>query len=260
MSSPPQAAGLGLVLALGALLAVMAAAAARWARRDSLARWLLLAGCLLGMAGLVSTSVRRGLRPSTSVTLALAATFVAAGLWSVSLCPQNRRVHGAAGLLAGLAMGAYLFAPSFLASAVQVGGVWFGLEDIFCVLGCGVLLLGSVWGAFHGQEPANGSIESVPTRSILGLGLLLQTVSLGSHAVGAQLAWGAYWDWDPVACWRLVAWLSTAIGAVGLWRRGWRGRRAQVAVTAAAAVVLLVLVGSLPLVRWLGLGSLYLGG
>jgi len=132
---------------------------------------------------------------------------------------------------------------------------WFGLAQVLYILACGVLLLGSIRSAILVGHAGKGFIALA-----LAIGLLLQTVALVSWGVGAQLTRGAYWIWDPIACWGFVAWLSTAISAVGVCRMGWRGRRAQVTFIAATAVVLFVLLGSRPLVRWLGLGSLYLGG
>jgi len=181
----------------------------------------------------------------------MAATGMAAGLWSVALCQRNRRVRGVAGLVAGAAMGTFLVAPGVVVPGVQDGGLWFALDEVLFVLACGVLLLGSICVAvptFRSNDAA--------TRWVLALVLLLQTMALGSRAVGVQLAWGAYWWWGPVGCWRLAAWLSTAIAALGLWQMGWTGRRAQIAMLVVTAVGLLVLLGSVPLVRWLGLGGL----
>jgi len=195
--------------------------------------------------------VHSGWRPSNRPTLALAATGMAAGLWSVALCGQNRRVQGLAGLVAGAAMGTFLIAPHPVVAGVQGGGLWFGLDEVFFVLACGLLLLGSICVAVPTFRPNDAG-----ARGVLALGLLLQTMALGSRAVGVQLAWGAYWWWGPVGCWRLAAWLSTAIAALGVWEMGWAGRRAQIAMLVVTVVLLLVLLGSVPLVRWLGLGGL----
>ena len=245
----------GLLLGPGAFLTLMAAVVVWRTRRGPLSGWLLTAGCLLGVAGLVSMGVRLGWRPSNRPTLALAATGMATGLWSVALYGKSRRVQGLAGLVAGVAMGTFLVAPNAVVPGVQGGGLWFGLDEVFFVLACGVLLLGSICADVPTSRPNDAA-----TRWVLALGLLLQTMALGSRAVGVQLAWGAYWWWGPVGSWRLAAWLSTAIAALGLWQMGWAGRRAQIAVHVVTAAVLLVLLGSVPLVRWLGLGELYLRG
>jgi hypothetical protein len=176
---------------------------------------------------------------------------MAVGLWSVALCQRNRRVQGLAGLVAGAAMGTFLVAPDVMMPGVQGEGLWFGLDEVFFVLACGVLLLSSICVAVPTSRPNDAG-----ARWVLGLGLLLQTMALGSRAVGVQLAWGAYWRWGPVGCWRLAAWLSTAIAALGVWQMGWAGRRAQTAMLVVTVVLLLVLLGSVPLVRWLGLGGL----
>jgi len=241
----------GLLLGPGALLALMATVVAWWVRRGPLSRWLLTAGCLLGTAGSVSLGVQSGWRPSNRPTLAVAATGMAMGLWSVALCQRNRRVQGLAGLVAGAAMGTFLVAPDVVVPGVQDGGLWFGLDEVFFVLACGLVLLGSIRVAVPTSRPNDAG-----TRWVLALGLLLQTIALGSRAVGVQLAWGAYWRWGPVGCWRLAAWLSTAIAALGVWQMGWAGRRAQIAILVVTVVLLLVLLGSVPLVRWLGLAGL----
>jgi len=176
---------------------------------------------------------------------------MAMGLWSVALCQRNRRVQGLAGLVAGAAMGTFLVAPDVVVPGVQDGGLWFGLDEVFFVLACGLVLLGSIRVAVPTSRPNDAG-----TRWVLALGLLLQTIALGSRAVGVQLAWGAYWRWGPVGCWRLAAWLSTAIAALGVWQMGWAGRRAQIAILVVTVVLLLVLLGSVPLVRWLGLAGL----
>jgi len=255
MVSLPEAAQSGLLLVPGALLAVAAAVIGWRIQRDALARWLLTLGCLLAVAGLVSVGTRQGWWPSNKPTMAVAAVGAAAGLWSVALYPQDRRVHCLIGLVAGLAMATFVLAPSIAVSNAQAGGLWFGLDEVFYVLASGLLLLGSVCVVLPGHLSSDAHV-----RWVLALGLLLQSVALGFHAVGAQLAWGAYWGQDPVASWRLAAWLCTAIVAVGVWEMGWSGRRARTAMVVATAVLLLVLLGSLPLVRWLGLGRSHVGG
>ena len=154
-----------------------------------------------------------------------------------------------------LALGAVLamIAIFLVVPATQVRGPWFDLDEVLYVLACGVLLLGGIGLAV----PALRSSDAA-TGWVLALGLLLQTAGLGARAVRAQLTWGAYWSWGPVGCWRMAAWLTKAISAVGVWRIGWSGRRARVALLAAMAMAILVLLGSVPLVRWLGLDSPHL--
>lgn len=94
----------------------------------------------------------------------------------------------------------------------------------------------------------------------LGLALLAQTAALLLAGLGAQGAWGAYWSWDPLECWRLLAWLALLVASWGVRKLGWGRRRAFWATAAALLLLLFSWWGAPFLLRGLGLPSLYLAG
>lgn len=252
MGSLGQGGAVSAVLASGALLAFLAAASARWSRKAGVSGLLLAAACVLGLVELVPRGARSGDWPFNSLTVAIPACGVAAGLWSLALCPEDCRGRARTGLLVGLALGIPLVVPRPVWPTVRICTPWLALGEVCYVVAIGALLVGAV----HGSVLGPGSTRPL-TRRAMALGLLFQTTGLAVHGAAAQLAWGAYWSWDPVECWRLAGWLVTAIAAVGLWELDWSGWRATMALWAVTLVALAILAGSGPLVRWLGLRSLY---
>ena len=136
-------------------------------------------------------------------------------------------------------------------AGTRVAGGAFGLAEAGYVLASGVLLL-----ALADSFDTIDQLKVLQGQA-LSLALIFGALSLMLRAIGAQRAWGSYWSWDPFECWLLVAWLSTAIAALGICRLGWRGPGALIALGLASVVALGVLFGALPLVRWLALASLY---
>ncbi len=154
-----------------------------------------------------------------------------------------------------------LVPPAFLASlktwvwpTAHLPGAWFAWSEALQTVAAGALVLQLV-----GLCKARKTGHALP-QSALGLALLAQTAAMLLAGLGAQGTWGAYWSWDPLECWRLLAWLAllaTSWGARGL---GW-GRRRAIWATAVTLVILLISWwGAPPLLRWLGLSSLYLAG
>jgi ABC-type transport system involved in cytochrome c biogenesis permease subunit len=127
---------------------------------------------------------------------------------------------------------------------------WFLWSEILYTLSAGALWAAAV----HANL---GDVDSIPL-GFVAVSLVAQTLGLLLLGIGAQVAWGHYWAWDPVESWRLAAWLATAALAIVLGQLGWRRRRARLGTSAVALLVLLVLWGSFPLVHWLGLLSAYL--
>jgi ABC-type transport system involved in cytochrome c biogenesis permease subunit len=80
------------------------------------------------------------------------------------------------------------------------------------------------------------------------------------RGLGAQWAWGSYWQWDPTESWHLAASLATAIGFVGLRRLSWGENAARWALYGATCLAIVVASGMGFLVVWLGLSSLYMMG
>jgi ABC-type transport system involved in cytochrome c biogenesis permease subunit len=167
--------------------------------------------------------------------------------------PVGHRAHLFTSLTLGLALGVYLLAPSADWACTRVEGWWFGLGEALCVLSAGALVLGSICLVV----PAASSLAD-SVKLTLALALLCQTACLVANGLGAQLAWGAYWSWDPVECWRIASWLVTAMACVSLRPMDSDPHRARWAFLATTGFALATLLGALPLVGLLRLGSLYL--
>lgn len=60
----------------------------------------------------------------------------------------------------------------------------------------------------------------------LSVGFPLMTLGIISGAFWANIAWGAYWSWDPKETWALITWFLYAGLLHGRLTVGWRGRRA----------------------------------
>jgi cytochrome c-type biogenesis protein CcsB len=70
-------------------------------------------------------------------------------------------------------------------------------------------------------------------------GFITCAVMIASGAIWARDLWGAYWSWDPVETWSLLAWLGYAVLIHLRVTYGWRGRRfAWFALFAVAFVVI----------------------
>jgi len=136
-----------------------------------------------------------------------------------------------------------------------IGGLILG------VAGASVLLVAGIVVAF-GQPRWLPRIGLAPDRMALAtflarLAAMLQGVALIWQSVVAQWAWGSYWSWDPVECWRLVPLLANAILLTIVGQRGWSGRLPRVLVWVAALLGVAVWIGTESLLGWLGLSSMY---
>ncbi len=243
--------GMHIAMMVTMLLALMSLALA-WRQRGIVwARFLLGAGGMLGLAVLVAWGKEADQRPFAASGVALASLGVAVGLWSAALDRLSWRALAFGGLLALLAMGGSLTLPLSGSAGARAAGWAFALAEVGYVLASGLLLLALA----DSLDPA-GQPEALQGRP-LALALIFGAFSLGLRAIGAQRAWGSYWSWDPFECWLLAAWLAKAVAALGICRLGWRESGALIALGLASVVALGVLLGALPLVRWLGLASLY---
>lgn len=240
-------------IGLSAILSLVAAGVAWGLHRQRLARTLLLAACMISLIAIMLVGKQRRCGPFSSATVAVAAISAAAALWGISLLPANHRVHAFTSLTLGLALGVYLLAPRASLACARVEGWWFALGEMLCVLSAGALVLGSIC-----LMVAGASSLADPVVLTLALALLCQTACLVANGIGAQLAWGAYWSWDPVECWRIAPWLVTAMACVSLRSLDWDPRRARGAFLATMGFALATLLGALPLVSLLRVGSLYL--
>lgn len=240
-------------IGLSAILSLAAAMVAWRSQGHRVARSLLLGACVISVVAIMLIGKQCRCRPFSSATVAMAAISAAAGLWGLSPLSADHHVQVFTSLLLALTLGAYLLAPRVSWAGPRVEGWWFALAEVLHVLSAGALVLGSACSVLTGSSFLAG-----PVGLTLALALLCQTGSLVAHGIGAQLAWGAYWSWDPVECWHLAPWLATAMAVVGARSLGWDLRQARWALLATTGFVLVALLGAFPLVHLLGLQTRYL--
>ncbi len=104
--------------------------------------------------------------------------------------------------------------------------------------------LGYLWKAKRG---ATGILARLPPLEELDLivfryvvfGFITCAVMIAAGSIWAKDLWGAYWSWDPVETWSLVAWLTYGVLIHLRVTYGWKGRRfAWFALVAVALVVI----------------------
>jgi len=253
-----------LVVAAGALLA--GPVRRRWPSARSLGdaagthsvrlgRWLLALGALLGLIGLVTATFVQGVDAYRCTTVAAAGMLIFAAFWSVALGPSPPLAQASLGLLAAGAMLAYLLIPRHSATATVLRGASYGLSGWAYVAAAGLLVAGLV----H-QWPDSGHASHSPSALFLSLATLCLTVSLAAQGAAAQWAWGHYWAGDPAEYLRLIGWDVSALGWVVTIESAAHRRVAVWSQRAATGIVIAVLLGSMALIKVLGLPSLYLVG
>jgi cytochrome c-type biogenesis protein CcsB len=83
------------------------------------------------------------------------------------------------------------------------------------------------------QETSVGTLSLLPTIRQLDeinyqmvlFGFLWLSLGIITGSVWADLAWGAYWSWDPKETWSLITWLIYAALLHARNMKGWRGNR-----------------------------------
>ena len=60
------------------------------------------------------------------------------------------------------------------------------------------------------EEPAPPAGADCTMERAVVLGFPWLTLGILSGAIWAQLAWGRYWDWDPLETWAFITWLTLA--------------------------------------------------
>ena len=85
--------------------------------------------------------------------------------------------------------------------------------------------------------PANPVIEEL-IRKFVTLGFLNHTVMLVSGSIWANVAFGAYWSWDPIETWSLISWLIYGIFYHMITIHGFKGPMvARVCLLAFASII-----------------------
>lgn len=239
-----------LYAALGAILACAALLMAWRTQGENLFKLTLAASCAFALAALISDSLYSGRRPFTAPTMALASLGTTTGLWGLIHGPSDRPCRLLYALATALGLAAFLSSPQTIWGETHRWGTLFGLAEAAYVLSAA-----SLWHGLIATQAAQCSGLEAPTRPALKAALFLLALSLMLYGLGAQRAWGAYWSWEPLACWWLATGLVVAMAASASERWGWASRRARLALGVAAGFSLFVLLGALPLIQWLGLGS-----
>jgi len=89
-----------------------------------------------------------------------------------------------------------------------------------------------------GRVPALDVLDVVAYRYVV-FGFVTCAVMIAAGALWAKDLWGAYWSWDPVETWNLVAWLAYGLLIHLRVTYGWRGPRfAWVALFAVLLVII----------------------
>ncbi|MEI6609501.1 MAG: c-type cytochrome biogenesis protein CcsB [Deltaproteobacteria bacterium] len=102
--------------------------------------------------------------------------------------------------------------------------------------GVSILYFFKVWHEMRSTKPAGSFWDALPSSSALdeigyktiAIGFPLLTIGIVTGAFWANVAWGAYWSWDPKETWSLIVWLIYAAYLHARITRGWRGKRAAV--------------------------------
>lgn len=90
------------------------------------------------------------------------------------------------------------------------------------------------------RDPAFRCASLRLSENLVDAGFFMLALVIGSGAIWARTAWGAYWTWDPIESWALMTWLL--FGAAIHARRMWDitpARWMQITVSATFASALL---------------------
>ncbi len=211
-------------------LATAATFGRRWAHRGGA---ILLAGGLLALtASLVLRWAATGHGPYLGRYEAMAS--YAWVLLTLSILvqwrfPQTRRASVVVAPVALLLLGASVLSPAaplYAAPAMRSLWLWVHVGMAKVALASLVVAGGTSWvylrraravtvpaGAGTGAMIGGDGEEELEDLSVrlVSLGFLVLAVVLGSGALWANTAWGAYWNWDPIETWALATWIAYGI-------------------------------------------------
>jgi cytochrome c-type biogenesis protein CcsB len=249
---------------------------------------LYAAGFALSLAGLVSGRERpyrtgrwASLGGLVAHTLAIGARTVisghfpivtpyenaSVGAWSIVLltfvAPRRLALYRVAGagavalalLILGWAVTGDASVTPFVAS---VRSTWLYVHVTFAFLAYGAFSVASGASLAYLVRARRGGPAWLPALEQLDrtaylyvvFGFITCAVMIGAGAIWAKDLWGAYWSWDPVETWNLVAWLAYGVLIHLRVTYGWRD--ARFAWFAMLAVLLIV-------IAYFGVGPLLAG-
>jgi cytochrome c-type biogenesis protein CcsB len=116
-----------------------------------------------------------------------------------------------------------------------------------CAFAAGLLFLINREGRFAFLPPPD-ILDEIGYKSVV-IGFPAQTLLLILGAVWANVAWGAYWSWDPKETAALFTWLIYGVYLHARSQRGWHGTRTS-----------LLLLGGFGAVLFTFFGNYFLGG
>ncbi|HZZ83468.1 MAG TPA: cytochrome c biogenesis protein CcsA [Anaeromyxobacteraceae bacterium] len=206
----------------------------------SLGRWTALCGLGLHAGALAARWAVSGHAP-----VATPYENASTGAWSIVLltflAPRRWRLFRGAGAGA-MALALIILGwgttgdTSFGPMAPSLRSVWLYVHVFFAFLayaGFSVAsgtALGYLWKAKRGEV---GLLARLPVLEDLDLtvfryvvfGFITCAVMIAAGSIWAKDLWGAYWSWDPVETWSLVAWLTYGVLIHLRVTYGWKGRR-----------------------------------
>src|SRR6266545_3027215 len=221
-------------------------------------RWATLAGLAVHTGALAVRWVISGHAPvatpyenaTTGAWSIVLLTFVAPRRWSLF------RVAGAGAVgLALLILGwATTRDASFGPLAPSLRSVWLYVHVFFAFLAYAGFSIAS--GAALGyllteERSATGLLARLPPSDELDrivfryvvFGFITCAVMIAAGSIWAKDLWGAYWSWDPVETWSLVAWLTYGVLIHLRVTYGWKGRRFSWFALLAVALVVVAYFG-----------------
>jgi cytochrome c-type biogenesis protein CcsB len=132
--------------------------------------------------------------------------------------------------------------------AASLKSVWLVVHVLFAMLAYGAFSVASgasVGYLLKARRGEVGVLARMPSLEVLDdvayryvvFGFITCAVMIAAGAIWAKDLWGAYWSWDPVEMWSLVAWLTYGVLIHLRVTYGWKGPRfAWYAVFAVALV------------------------
>lgn len=204
---------------------------------------LSILGTLLLLITLVIRSILAGHLPVTSLYEYLSVTAFAVMLVYLAFYIFTRQII--LGALANpvallLIVTASLF-PSEIESQLvpALQSFWLEVHVTMAALGEGAFAIGAVCSVLYlilrkAKPRADGSIpnvnllDSISYRAI-AVGYPLFTIgALVAGAIWAEVAWGAWWSWDPKETGAFVVWILASLYLHARLNRGWKGTRTAV--------------------------------
>ena len=221
-------------------------------RRRSILLWGSVTGAAvlaIQLAGIIlrwweSYQIGYGHAPLSNLYESL--VFAAWAIMLIYLVMEHRTKHRALGvfpaLFAFLAM-AYASFSTGVSSKIQpllpaLKSNWLIAHVVTCFIGYAAFAVSfgisilciarkstqEAGGSAHSLFPDPRQLDEFNYQMVL-FGFLWLSLGIITGSVWADLAWGAYWSWDPKETWSLVTWLIYAALLHTRTMKGWRGNR-----------------------------------